>query len=80
MVNVEPAGELGGGIAILDAELAPGPVTIGVHRGFRHAELAGDLLRGQMLIDKPQALALARGEQTHRIFGDDVPFAHQANT
>lgn len=42
--------------------------------------MAGDLLRRQVLVDQPQALPLARGEQTHRIFGDNVPFAHQANT
>jgi hypothetical protein len=45
MVNVELAGELGRGVAVFDAELAPGAVAIGVHRRLRHAELAGDLLR-----------------------------------
>jgi hypothetical protein len=80
MINLEPASQPGGGEAVLDAKLAPGAVAIGVDRSLGHAELAGDLLRRQVLVDQPQALALARGEQTHRIFGDDVPFAHQANT
>ena len=56
------------GEAILDAQLAPRAVAIGVHRGLRHAELAGDLLRRQMLIHQPQAIALALGEQSHRVF------------
>ena len=80
MVNVELSGELGRGVAVLDAELAAGAVAIGVDRSLGHAELAGDLLRGQMLIDKPQAFALTRREQSHRIFGDDVPCAHGATT
>jgi hypothetical protein len=80
MVNVELAGELGRGVAVLDAELAPRTVAVGVHRRLRHAELAGDLLRRQVLVDEAQAFALARGEQSHRIFGDDVPCAHGANT
>jgi hypothetical protein len=42
--------------------------------------LAGDLLRRQVLVDKAKAFALTRGEQSHRIFGDDVPWAHVANT
>jgi hypothetical protein len=29
-----------------------------------------------MLIDQPQAFALAWREQSHRIFGDDVACAH----
>lgn len=80
MVNTELAGELGRGVAVLDAELAAGAVAIGVDRSLGHAELAGDLLRRQMLIDQPQALAFAWGEQTHRIFSDDVPCAHAVNT
>jgi len=45
MVNVELPCELGGRIAVLDAELAAGAVAIGVDRGLGHAEFAGDLLR-----------------------------------
>jgi hypothetical protein len=45
MVNIEPASQLGGGEAVLDAKLAPGAVAIGVDRSLGHAELAGDLLR-----------------------------------
>ncbi|HEY3697144.1 MAG TPA: hypothetical protein VGL30_15980 [Phenylobacterium sp.] len=76
MVNVELAGEAGGGVAILHAELAAGAVAVGVHRGLGHAEFAGDLLRRQMLIHQAQAFALARREQPHRVFGNDVPCAH----
>jgi hypothetical protein len=77
MVNVKSAGEAGGGVAILDAELAAGAVAVGVHRGLGHAEFAGDLLRRQMLVDQSQALALTRCEQPHRVFGDDVSRDHR---
>ena len=80
MVNVELAGEPGGGVAILDAELAARAVAVGVHRGLGHAEFAGDLLRRKMLIDEPQAFALARRKQPHRIFGNDVPCAHSVSS
>jgi hypothetical protein len=73
---VELARQTRRGVAILDAELAPRAVAIGVDGSLRHAELAGDLLRGQVLIDQPQAFALARRKQPHRIFGDDVACAH----
>jgi len=45
MVNVELPGQAGGGVAVLDAKLAAGPIAIGVDRGLRHAEFARDLLR-----------------------------------
>jgi hypothetical protein len=44
MVNVELTGEPGGGVAILDAELAARAVAIGVDGSLRHTELARDLL------------------------------------
>jgi hypothetical protein len=66
------------GEAILDAQLAPRAVAIGVHRSLRHAELAGDLLRRQMLVHQPQAIALALGEQSHRVFDDFVACPHSA--
>jgi hypothetical protein len=74
--DIEGARETGGGIAILDAQLAPGAVAIGVDGSLRHAEFTSDLLRRQVLIDKPQAFAFARREQPHRIFGDDVSCSH----
>lgn len=52
----------GGLIAVAGAELAPGAVAIGVHRGLRHAQLAGDLLGRQVPIDEAQAVTLAWGE------------------
>jgi len=76
MVNVELAGEAGGGVAVLDAQLAPRAVAIGVDRGLGHAELAGDLLGGQVLVHQTQAFALALCEQSHRIFGNDAPCGH----
>ncbi|HEY2753689.1 MAG TPA: hypothetical protein VGI62_20250 [Phenylobacterium sp.] len=60
MVNVELPRESCGGVAVLDAELSPGAVAIGVHRCLGHAELAGDLLGRQVLVDQPKAFALAR--------------------
>ena len=80
MVNVEPAGDTGRGIAVLDPELAPRAVAVGVHRGLGHAELAGDLLGRQMLIHEAQAFAFARCEQPHRIFGNDVACDHSASS
>jgi hypothetical protein len=80
MVNVELAGEAGGGVAVLDPKLAPRTVAIGVHRSLGHAEFAGDLLRRKMLIDQPQTFALARREQPHWIFGNDVPRPHNASS
>ena len=80
MVNVELAGEARGGVAILDAELAAGAVAVGVHRGLGHAQLAGDLLRRQVLVDKPQAFALAGRQQPDGIFRDDVSCDHDASS
>jgi hypothetical protein len=74
--SVELPGEARGGVAVLHAQLAPGAVAIGVDGSLRHAEFAGDLLGRQMLIDQPQAFTLARREQAHRIFGDDVACTH----
>lgn len=76
MVNVEGARHAGGGVAILDAELSPRPVAIGVHRGLGHAEFAGDLFGRKMLVDQPQALALTRGEQPHLFLGNGVACSH----
>jgi len=69
MVNVELPHEAGGGVAVIDAELAPGAVAIGVHRGLRHAQLAGDLLGRQMLVHQAQAFPLSRREQADRADG-----------
>jgi hypothetical protein len=80
MVNVELAGEPRGGVAVLDAELAPRTVAVSVHRGLGHAKFAGDLLGRQMLIDQPQAFALARREQPHRNFSDDVTCDHSVSS
>jgi hypothetical protein len=84
MVNsgpgVELAGQARGGVAILDAQLAAGPVAVGVDGSLRHAELARDLLRRQMLVDQAQAFALAWGEQPHRIIGYDISRGHDASS
>jgi hypothetical protein len=76
MVNVELPGEPGGGVAVLDAELAPGAVAVGVDGSLGHAEFAGDLLGGQMLVHQAQAFTLAWREQPHRVFGNDVACDH----
>jgi len=44
-VDIELARQPRRGEAVLDAQLAPRAIAIGVDRGFRHAQLAGDLLR-----------------------------------
>jgi hypothetical protein len=75
-VPVELARQPRRGIAVFHAQLAAGAVAIGVDRSLRHAEFARDLLGGKVLIDQTQAFALARREQPHRIFGDDVSCGH----
>jgi hypothetical protein len=74
--RVELAGHARGGVAVLDAELAAGAVAIGVDRRLRHAQLAGDLLRGKVLVDKAQAFTLTQREQAYRVFRTVVPSAH----
>jgi hypothetical protein len=76
VLDVEAPGEAGGGVAVLDAQLAPGAVTIGVDRRLRHSEFAGDLLRRKMLVDQAQAFTFARGQQPDRIFSDGVARTH----
>jgi len=78
MVNIELAGEAGGGVTVLDPQLAPCAVAIGVHRSLGHAQFAGDLLRRKMLIDQAQTFALPWREQPHWIFGNEVPRPHDA--
>jgi hypothetical protein len=80
MVNVELAGEARRGVAVLDAELTPRAVAVGVHRSLGHAKFAGDLLRRQMLIHQAQAFAFARCEQPHRILGNDDACDHSESS
>jgi hypothetical protein len=80
MVNVELSGQPRGGVAILDAELAPRAVAVGVDGRLGHAKFAGDLLGRQMLIDQAQAFALAGRKQPHRVFGNDVACDHSASS
>jgi hypothetical protein len=68
--------QTGGLVAVRHAELAPRPVAVGVDGRLRHAELAGDLLRAEVLIDQPQAFALAGGQELDRIFADDRAVRH----
>jgi hypothetical protein len=63
-------------VAVGHAELAARPVAVGVDGGLRHPELAGDLLRAEMLVDQPQALALTRGEELDRVFADGRTVRH----
>ena len=78
MVNVEAARQAGGGVAILDTQLAAGAVAIGIHRGLGHAQFASDLLGRQVLVDEAQTFALARSQQVHVIVVDVIAGAHQA--
>lgn len=70
MVNVDLPQQARGGVAIVDAQLAARTVAIGVDRGLGHAELAGDLFRGEMLVDQPQALPLAGRQKVERVVVD----------
>ncbi len=80
MVNVELTRQTRGGVAILNTELSACAIAVGVHRGLGHAQLTGDLLGRQMLIDKAQAFALARREQPHRLFRNDVSRDHSLSS
>ena len=57
------AQQAGGLVPVVHAELAPGPVAVGVDGGLRQAQLAGDLLGAEVLVDKPQALPFALRQQ-----------------
>ena len=80
MVNIELSGDPGGGVAVLDAELAPGAVAVGVHGSLGHAKFAGDLLGGKMLVDQPQAFTLPRRKKAGWIIHDVRSCAHDPNT
>jgi hypothetical protein len=75
-MNVELPHEPGRLVAIGNAQLAASPVAVGVDRRLGHAEFAGDLLRTQMLVDKPQAFALALGKQLGGMVRAVVPHGH----
>ena len=77
---VKLAGEPGGGVAIVDAQLPSCAVAIGVDRRLGHAELPGDLLGGEVLIDKPQAFALTRRKKRGWIVRDIRSCAHNQGT
>jgi hypothetical protein len=80
MADVELTGETGCAVAVVDTELAPRAIAVGVHRRLGHAELAGDLLRRKVLIDEPEALALARRKKPGRIIDDVRSCAHNPDT
>jgi hypothetical protein len=61
------AQQTGGFVAVVDAKFATGAVAVGVDRRLGHAELAGDFLRAEMLVDEAQAFAFALGQQLDRI-------------
>lgn len=80
MVNVKLAGQAGGGIAVVHAELAPGAIAIGIDRSLGHPKLTGDLLRRQVLIDQSQAFALAWRKKPGWIIHDIRSSAHSGDT
>jgi len=75
-LDVELARQPCRGVAVLDAQLAPGAVAVGVDRRLGHAQFAGDLLRREVLIDQPQAFALTQGEQAHEVVPTVVSRVH----
>jgi len=72
----EQAGRL---VAVADAELAAGPVAIGVDRGLRHAQSAGDLLGGEVLVDEAQAFALSWRQELDLRVLHNIRLAHSEN-
>ena len=79
MVNVELADDARGFVAVGDAELLAGAVAVGVDRGLRHAQLAGDLLGAEVLVDEAQTFALPlRQELDLRVLINDR-LAHSEN-
>jgi hypothetical protein len=67
MVNAGAAQQARGLVPVGNAQLAPRAVAVGVDRGLRHAELAGDLLRAEVLIDEAQAFPFALRQQLDRL-------------
>ena len=65
-------------VTVVHAEFPARAVAIGVDRRFRHAELACDLLRTEMLVHEAQAFAFALREQLHRVLRDDRTRRHGA--
>jgi len=63
MVGQAPCGL----VAIAGAELSPRAIAIGVHRSLGHPQLARNLLRTQVPVDQPQALALTRRQTFDKI-------------
>jgi hypothetical protein len=57
-------------VAVGNAELAPRAVAIGVDRGLGHAELAGDLLGAEVLVDEAQAFPFALRQQLYGLAHD----------
>ena len=76
MVNVVAAQQAGGLVPVVHAELAPGPVAVGVDGGLRHAQLSGDLLGAEVLVDEPQALPFALRQQLDRMGSGVGPNGH----
>jgi len=72
MLTKQPCGL----VAIVDSQLAAGAVAIGVDRCLRHAELAGDFLRAEVLVHESQAFALTLGEQLDRVLNDRQTRCH----
>jgi hypothetical protein len=79
-LGVQLARDPGRSVAVHHAQLAPRAVAVGVDRRLRHAQLAGDLLRGKMLIHQPQAFAFPLREQAGRIVRTVVACAHSARS
>jgi hypothetical protein len=79
-VRVELPGHAGGGVAVLDAQLSPRAVAVGVDRSLRHPQFAGDLLGREMLVDQAQAFTLTRREQPDSVFKCRIARRHQAHS
>ena len=76
MVNVVAAQQPGGLIPVVDAELSARAVAVGVDRGLRHPQLAGDLLGAEVLVDEAQALPFALRQQLDGLGAGLGPHSH----
>ena len=58
-----------GFVSVIDPQLAPRPVAIGVDGGLGHAQLAGDLLGAQVPVHQAKTFPLARRQKLNGVFG-----------
>jgi hypothetical protein len=68
--------EARGLVAVVDAQTLAGLVQMSVDGVLGNAELTADLFGAQVIVNQPQALALARRQQLDCLNGRRVGLAH----